>query len=158
MAAELADVAADLRATGESIADDPERLEVLRSRRQLLHDLRRKYGETLADVLGYAGDVAARLAELEQHDRRAAELDAAGAAADAEVARLAGEVAERRRAAAPDLASRVEGHLTALAMPGDREQCLQAGANAYLSKPVSLKDLVRVIQAQLNQDQIEKEI
>jgi DNA repair protein RecN (Recombination protein N) len=117
MAAELADVAADLRSTGESIADDPERLEVLRSRRQLLHDLRRKYGETLADVLGYAGDVAARLAELEQHDRRAAELDAAGTAADAEVARLAGEVAERRRAVAPDLASQVEGHLTALAMP-----------------------------------------
>ena len=36
--------------------------------------------------------------------------------------------------------------MTALAMPGDRERCLAAGANAYISKPVRLKDLVEQIQ------------
>jgi PAS domain S-box-containing protein len=36
--------------------------------------------------------------------------------------------------------------LTALAMPGDREHCIQAGANEYLSKPVSLRKLVETIQ------------
>ena len=40
--------------------------------------------------------------------------------------------------------------LTALAMPDDRERCLNAGANEYLSKPVSLKRLVEIIEAQLN--------
>ena len=41
--------------------------------------------------------------------------------------------------------------LTALAMPGDRERCLEAGANEYLSKPVSLKKLLTVIKTQLQQ-------
>lgn len=36
--------------------------------------------------------------------------------------------------------------LTALVMPGDRERCLDAGANMYLSKPISLKRLVQIIR------------
>ena len=37
--------------------------------------------------------------------------------------------------------------LTALAMPGDRERCLRAGASEYMSKPVSLKALKQVIES-----------
>jgi CheY-like chemotaxis protein len=43
--------------------------------------------------------------------------------------------------------------LTALAMPEDRDRCLQAGANHYLSKPIKLKQLALTIQQLL---QIEK--
>jgi CheY-like chemotaxis protein len=39
--------------------------------------------------------------------------------------------------------------VSALAMPGDEERCLKAGANAYLSKPLNLKQLVQAIEAQL---------
>jgi CheY-like chemotaxis protein len=40
--------------------------------------------------------------------------------------------------------------VSALAMPGDEERCLEAGANAYLSKPLNLKQLVHAIEAQLD--------
>ena len=40
--------------------------------------------------------------------------------------------------------------LTALVMPGDRERCLEAGVNQYLSKPVSPSDLVQAIEVELH--------
>lgn len=36
--------------------------------------------------------------------------------------------------------------VTALAMHGDRERCMDAGANAYISKPVKLKELLSLVQ------------
>lgn len=45
----------------------------------------------------------------------------------------------------PELAATPIVALTALAMRGDRERCIEAGANEYVSKPVGLKKLMSVI-------------
>jgi DNA repair protein RecN (Recombination protein N) len=116
-AAELSDLAAELRDTGEAIADDPERLDAVRSRRRLLHDLRRKYGDTLSEVMSFAAEARDRLAELGEHDRRAAALDAERERARAAVHRAASVVAAARRVAAPSLAASSHAHLVELAMP-----------------------------------------
>ncbi len=39
--------------------------------------------------------------------------------------------------------------LTALAMPGDRERCLDAGADEYVSKPVSMRALAEIVARHL---------
>lgn len=49
----------------------------------------------------------------------------------------------------PQLASVPVIAITALAMPGDRERCFEAGADEYLSKPVRLKELSSLIQHML---------
>jgi CheY-like chemotaxis protein len=41
--------------------------------------------------------------------------------------------------------------LTALAMSSDRQRCLDAGANEYISKPISLRYLIEIIEAQFRQ-------
>jgi PAS domain S-box-containing protein len=57
----------------------------------------------------------------------------------------------RRLRADPDFRTTPIIALTALAMRGDRERCLAAGATDYLAKPVSLKKLVQMIEEYLLQ-------
>lgn len=115
--AELDDVAREVRSIGEACEDDPERLAAARTRRQSLRDLRRKYGETLADVLAYVEECRARVAELESHGERVAALEAERASVLREERAAAAVVAEVRRAAAGKLGRAISRHLPALAMP-----------------------------------------
>ncbi|HEU0296383.1 MAG TPA: GAF domain-containing protein, partial [Anaerolineales bacterium] len=71
---------------------------------------------------------------------------------DIQMPALDGLEAIRRLRANPRFASTPIIAITALAMPGDRERCLEAGADEYLSKPVSLKTLLKTIKYLLQQE------
>jgi DNA repair protein RecN (Recombination protein N) len=127
LVAELGDAAAEVRALGEGIEDDPEALAAVRDRRQLLVELRRKYGTapdsggrsgggTLADVVAYRERATGRLRELEDHDVSAAALERRLDELVRREAAEAAELAAARRRAAPRLASAVAEHLAELAM------------------------------------------
>jgi PAS domain S-box-containing protein len=68
---------------------------------------------------------------------------------DIQLPGMDGLEATRRLRADPDFRTVPIIALTALAMRGDRERCLAAGATDYLSKPVSLKKLVQMIEEYL---------
>jgi DNA repair protein RecN (Recombination protein N) len=125
--AEVAEVATDLRHAADAIVEEPEILDAVRARRRLLHDLCRKYGERLSEVMAYEAEARSRLAVLESHGQRVEALEAARALAAADVAREAAAVAGARRAAAPTLAAAVEGHLRKLAMAGARLEVVVSG-------------------------------
>ncbi len=116
LALELDDAAGDLRRMTDAIDEDPERLAWLRERRHTLRELRRKYGETLADVIAYHHETAERLAELEGYEARAAALEGQRADAVVAAAAAAAGVGKQRRRAAPLLAEEVAEHLRSLAM------------------------------------------
>lgn len=69
---------------------------------------------------------------------------------DIQMPELDGLSAIRRLRQMPELAHTPIVALTALAMAGDRERCLAAGASDYLSKPVSLRELVHLIEHYLH--------
>jgi len=115
--AELDDVARELRTTAEAIDEDPDELDRVRARRQLFVELRRKYGESIAEVVAYAAQAEVRLAELRGHDEEVAALNAS--LDDAVIAERAAAVvvSDLRRKAAPVAAGAVEEYVRELALP-----------------------------------------
>lgn len=120
ISAEVAEAGADLRRAVETLQDDPERLEQVRLRRTLLRDLRRKYGESLADVIAYATEARRRLEELESHNERVAVLERRRQEVRAELSRAETAMGEARRAAAGRFSGAVAEHLQELSMAGAR--------------------------------------
>jgi DNA repair protein RecN (Recombination protein N) len=117
LAADLTDVGRDLRALTERLDEDPQRLAEIRERRQLLRDMRRKYGDSLADVIDFQVEAEERLAELESYEQRVAALEKERSTAVAAERAAAKRVAGVRRAGAANLAVAVRDVVRSLAMP-----------------------------------------
>ena len=127
--AELDDVITSLRDSSENIEDDPEKLKDVRERRQLLRDLMKKYGDSLADVIVYGAQTRERLNELLSYSQRITELEDRRRELLTELAKEQKAVGKKRRSAAKELSEVLTDRVKTLAME-HAEIVVQAGASA----------------------------
>lgn len=119
-AVEPSDLASELRAYAEGIDAEPGRLEVVEERLAAIDRLQRKHGGTIEAVLEHAERCRAEIERLENAETLADELRAQLDEQAAERARLAAQLSEGRREAAPRLEAAVAEALEGLAMEGAR--------------------------------------
>jgi DNA repair protein RecN (Recombination protein N) len=112
----VSDIGTSLRDYAESINASPERLAELEDRLALLDRLKRKYGETVTDVIAFGDDVARKLAEVEDRDEILKTLRADLEKTAAEYRRAASAVTAERKTAAQKLAKLAETQINSLAM------------------------------------------
>ena len=124
---QLEDLAFFLRSYSQDIDASPARLQEIEDRLALLERLKKKHGPSLAQVIEKASSLRRELHDIEHATERAAELDAAVAAAAKEYARVAGALSARRRGAATEFSSAIEKALADLAMPKTRCEVRFAG-------------------------------
>jgi DNA repair protein RecN (Recombination protein N) len=114
--ATLGDVSASIRDYADAIDASPERLAEIEDRLAALDRLKRKYGKTVAEVIGFGEDVAQKLAEVEDKDEILKVLRTALADAVRAYRTAAGALTMERNAAAGKLAKLAEGQINSLAM------------------------------------------
>lgn len=117
MSGECSDVVSEMRARVENLEEDPARLDEVRSRRQILRDLKKKYGDSLQDVMTFGSEARSRLDELEGYAERVAELESRRTQALRKLEEERRRVGDRRRELAPLLGEAVQIRLAALDLP-----------------------------------------
>jgi DNA repair protein RecN (Recombination protein N) len=93
---------------------NPERLQELEERLNLLHSLKRKYGSTLAEVIAFAKEATQKLQSLEQRDEELARLNGALAKLDKDLAKTGLELSAKRKKVIPQLGKDVSKQLADL--------------------------------------------
>lgn len=140
----LEDTAAELRRAVrqyvEQLEADPERLVAVQERLDLIAKLRRKYGDTIDDILAYLQAARERLAALESAEESAEALQQREQQLSREVATAALQLSLARRSAAAQLSEHVARELAELAMPHARLAVGFACTDAPDGVPVPLPD------------------
>jgi DNA repair protein RecN (Recombination protein N) len=114
--ATVQDVSATVRDYAEGIQASPERLAEIEDRLAVLDRLKRKYGSTLAEVIAYGEEVAAKLNEIENRDEIIQSLRADLKSAEDEYRKAAQSLTSLRAEAAKKLEKLAEVQINDLAM------------------------------------------
>ena len=124
------DAARELRAYRDAIQFNPELLEAIEERLDLIRNLKRKYGETVLEIIEYGDSLQGKLDALVNSDERLAQLDVRVAQVHSKAMADAVKLSEMRRAGADVFTKAVEGELEGLGM-----------ANAVFEMSMAAKEL-----------------
>lgn len=114
---EAYDLAMTVRDKREEFDFSPEELDAVESRADLLYRLKKKYGGTVEEMLGYLERSKDELDRIEYADDRIAQLEKKLDGQRSEVAKAAKELSDARKAAAKTLEAEILRELRELDMP-----------------------------------------
>ena len=130
---QVQDVAEEVRAARDDLSYSADELELLESRLDVIHRLRRKYGATCNDILAYLDQAKAELDEIEFADDHLERLKSKLEQAEKTAWDLALELRKNRQDVAQLLSRRILDELTQLDMPKVQFSCefseIQLSAN-----------------------------
>jgi DNA repair protein RecN (Recombination protein N) len=113
----LEELAREVRAYGEELNFDPQRLEEVQSRLELIRGLKRKYGGSIEGVLDYLVKAGEELEGLSYSDERREQLVVDIKKLKEEMGEIAVQLSEKRRDASRKLLTAVQKELADLNMP-----------------------------------------
>ena len=110
------DAARELRVYQESVEFNPERLEEIEARLDLIRTLKRKYGDTLEEIIAYGAELAGKLDALENSEAREEGLTLAIAKVEDKLNVAAARLTKARRKASENFAAGIARELADLGM------------------------------------------
>ncbi len=117
---QLGDLTASLQAYRDSLEFNPRRLDEVEERLALLENLRRKYGDTIEEILEYGENARKEIEKLSHSEELSQELEEEEDRLLHELGELGSSLSEARKSAAEKLAEAVERELQDLNMRGAR--------------------------------------
>jgi len=110
------DVMFQLRGYRDGIESDPEQLQIVEDRLDLIRTLKRKYGETIEDILSYLNKITLEVDKMENRDERLEELKQLEEQTYHAAMIVAEELSALRQEAALSLSEAIKTELTQLQM------------------------------------------
>ena len=113
---ELEDIAYQIRDYRDKIEFNPHRLSEVEERLDVIHRLKRKYGDSISDILAYQAQASQKLEDLQFGSERIEELKDQIHGVTQGAQKLAVELSKKRRETATQLESLIERELQTLGM------------------------------------------
>lgn len=114
----LGELASTLRAYLENIEFNPRRLDQVEERLNLIHTLKRKYGDSIPEILAFAEQARSQLEAITHAGERIAELEADESQLLEQLGLEGSTLSKKRHSAALALESALEAELNSLNMDG----------------------------------------